>query len=113
MLFFSQSGFIRITANANDPEVKSKCADGTYSTSTGRGTCSHHGGVVYDDLPTRRKSNKKPKTEQPKNTIKCNDGTSTKAGKGACSRHGGVARWNLSNSVKIIFLNEYFILKNI
>ena len=64
--FFSQSGFARITTNANDPEVKSKCADGTYSTSTGRGTCSHHGGVVYDDLPTRRKSNKKPKTEQPK-----------------------------------------------
>ena len=90
--FFSQSGFARITTNANDPEVKSKCADGTYSTSTGRGTCSHHGGVVYDDLPTRRKSNKKPKTEQPKNTIKCKDGTSTKAGKGACSRHGGIAR---------------------
>lgn len=97
--YLPQFGFARITTNANDPDVKSKCADGTYSTSVGRGTCSHHGGVVYDDASAKRKSNKIPKikqpnTEQPKNfpnRVRCIDGTSSKAGRGACSRHGGVA----------------------
>lgn len=26
---------------------RTRCADGTYSSSTGRGTCSHHGGIAY------------------------------------------------------------------
>lgn len=93
--FLPQSGFARITTNANDPEVRSKCADGTYSTSIGKGTCSHHGGVVYDDLQTKRKTTKQPKRKQPKNnpnTVRCTDGNSSRAGRGACSKHGGIAR---------------------
>ncbi|MCO6525511.1 DUF3761 domain-containing protein [Snodgrassella sp.] len=85
-----QFGFARITTDPNDPEVRSKCADGTYSTSVGRGTCSHHGGVVYDDLPRRKNKNEQPRNYP--NSVRCTDGTSSKAGKGACSRHGGVAR---------------------
>ncbi|MET4865137.1 DUF3761 domain-containing protein [Morganella psychrotolerans] len=27
--------------------MKAVCRDGSYSTSTGRGTCSHHGGVDH------------------------------------------------------------------
>ena len=52
------------------------CKDGTTSTSTGKGTCSGHGGVQ-----------KTPKTTT------CTDGsTSTSTGKGTCSGHGGVKK---------------------
>ncbi len=54
----------------------STCKDGTTSTSTGKGTCSGHGGVQ-----------KTPKTTT------CSDGTtSTSTGKGTCSGHGGVKK---------------------
>jgi len=32
--------------DCNSPSARSQCADGTCSTSTGRGTCSKHGGVA-------------------------------------------------------------------
>jgi hypothetical protein len=32
--------------SCSNPSARSRCADGTCSTSTGPGTCSHHGGVV-------------------------------------------------------------------
>jgi hypothetical protein len=52
------------------------CKDGTTSSSTGKGTCSGHGGVQ-----------KTPKTTT------CKDGTtSTSTGKGTCSSHGGVQK---------------------
>jgi hypothetical protein len=43
--------------------AQTKCKDGTYSSSTGRGTCSHHGGVAssssaeYDKIVARIKKN--------------------------------------------------------
>jgi len=56
------------------------CADGTTSKS-GRGACSHHGGVAAAQ----------PKAEEPAaGTVTCKDGTTSKAGRGACSHHGGV-----------------------
>ena len=52
------------------------CKDGSTSASTGKGTCSGHGGVQ-----------KTPKTTT------CSDGTtSTSTGKGTCSGHGGVKK---------------------
>jgi hypothetical protein len=45
------------------PAQAAKCKDGTYSSSTGRGTCSSHGGVVssssaeYDKIVARIKKN--------------------------------------------------------
>ncbi|WP_246782551.1 endonuclease [Wohlfahrtiimonas chitiniclastica] len=35
-----------VTSDASDLNVKSRCRDGMYSTSVGRGTCSGHGGVA-------------------------------------------------------------------
>ncbi|HEY5061023.1 MAG TPA: hypothetical protein VII52_05775 [Gemmatimonadaceae bacterium] len=54
------------------------CADGTTSTSTGKGTCSGHGGVdakATSSVHTR---------------VTCTDGTMSAGGRGACSSHGGV-----------------------
>ena len=42
---------------------------------TGRGACSHHGGVSAAVA-----------------TVSCKDGTTADAGRGACSHHGGVKR---------------------
>jgi hypothetical protein len=59
-----------------DAAAPTACKDGTTSTSTGKGTCSGHGGVQ-----------KTPKTTA------CTDGTtSTSTGKGTCSGHGGVKK---------------------
>lgn len=38
--------FAYITTNSSDPNIRSVCKDGTYSTSSGRGACSGHGGVA-------------------------------------------------------------------
>ena len=52
---------------------KTECCDGTWSNSSGSGTCSHHGGII--GVGCRQ----------------CKDGTwSTAKGGGACSRHGGL-----------------------
>jgi hypothetical protein len=59
-----------------DAAPATTCKDGSTSTSTGKGTCSGHGGVQ-----------KTPKTTT------CQDGTtSTSTGKGTCSGHGGVQK---------------------
>jgi uncharacterized protein DUF3761 len=49
------------------------CKDGTTATQTGRGACSHHGGVASVTL-----------------TVSCRDGSTATPGRGACSHHGGV-----------------------
>ncbi len=56
--------FAYITDNPNDPNVKAKCRNGKYSTSTGRGTCSRHGGV--ERYLTDSKAVIKPKETAPK-----------------------------------------------
>lgn len=53
---------------------RTRCCDGTWSDTKGKGACSHHGGVC--PLNQRKK---------------CCDGTWSDAkGKGACAHHGGV-----------------------
>lgn len=42
---------ISCISSCNTPRIGAVCNDGTYSNATGRGACSHHGGVnhwVYD-----------------------------------------------------------------
>ena len=57
---------------------KTKCCDGTYSYSTGSGTCSYHGGMEKNGCEYR---------------AKCCDGTyTTTKGAGACAHHGGLAK---------------------
>ena len=88
----------------------STCKDGTTSTSTGKGTCSGHGGVqkatpatpaaaapaaaapaAAKSAPTATASNTDPTGA----TAKCKDGTYSKSQhhSGTCSSHGGVAQW--------------------
>jgi len=61
---------------AADSATAVTCGDGTSSSSTGKGACSHHGGV---------------KTA----TAKCKDGSLSyaKQHSGACSKQGGVAEF--------------------
>ena len=49
------------------------CKDGTTASGSGRGACSHHGGVASVTL-----------------TVSCRDGSTATPGRGACSHHGGV-----------------------
>jgi hypothetical protein len=49
------------------------CKDGTTASQSGRGACSHHGGVTSINL-----------------TVSCRDGSTATPGRGACSHHGGV-----------------------
>ena len=96
----------------------STCKDGTTSTSTGKGTCSGHGGVqkatpatpaaaapaaaaatpaaakssaAANSAPTAAAGNTDPTGA----TAKCKDGTYSKSQhhSGTCSSHGGVAQW--------------------
>ncbi|MDR0219007.1 MAG: DUF3761 domain-containing protein [Enterobacteriaceae bacterium] len=46
-MIYSGSVFAYITTDPNDPNIQAVCRDGTYSTSRGSGTCSHHGGVDH------------------------------------------------------------------
>ena len=61
------------------------CTDGTTSKS-GRGACSHHGGVAAAQPEAAKPAAEKPTA----GTVTCKDGTTSKAGRGACSHHGGV-----------------------
>jgi Protein of unknown function (DUF3761) len=100
----------------------STCKDGTTSTSTGKGTCSGHGGVqkagtsaasaapaaaapaAAAATPAPAKSSAAAKsaptapasnTDPTGATAKCKDGTYSKSQhrSGTCSSHGGVAQW--------------------
>ena len=66
------------------------CTDGTTSKS-GRGACSHHGGVAAAQPETGKPAAEKPAAEKSAAaTVTCKDGTTSKSGRGACSHHGGV-----------------------
>jgi hypothetical protein len=96
---------------AADP-APTTCKDGTTTTSTGKGTCSGHGGVqkaakttapaapaataaksstATKSAPTAKAGNTDPTGA----TAKCKDGTYSKSAhrSGTCSSHGGVAEW--------------------
>jgi hypothetical protein len=69
------SAFALILALGLPPRVSAQavtCKDGS-SSETGRGACSHHGGVATVAA-----------------TVSCRDGSVSSAGRGACSHHGGV-----------------------
>src|SRR5215472_15259927 len=81
------------------------CNDGTTATHTGKGACSHHGGVNKSGTASAGSSSSSTggggaggtsssmgsPADTSAGTVLCNDGTtSTRTGKGACSHHGGV-----------------------
>ena len=80
------------------------CNDGTTATHTGKGACSHHGGVNKSAAPSTSSSStgtsgsaatsSAPAAPAPSAAaapVLCKDGTTaTHTGKGACSHHGGV-----------------------
>ena len=87
------------------------CKDGTTSTTTGKGACSHHGGVDKSGGTAASGSAAAPATPAApapaapapaasgSGSVLCKDGTtSTKTGKGACSHHGGVNKTGVASS---------------
>jgi hypothetical protein len=69
------------------------CADGTTSES-GRGACSHHGGIAKTRASREQPTEKRTRTTttRTKRGVRCSDGTMSKTtGRGACSHHGGIA----------------------
>ena len=86
---------------AADP-APTTCKDGTTTTSTGKGTCSGHGGVqkatapaapATPAAPAAAKTPKTPAAPAAGATTTCSDGTTTtSSGKGTCSGHGGIQK---------------------
>lgn len=80
------------------PAQTVKCADGTTSTATGKGACSHHGGIAHSTAGGAATTNAPPPAAPPPapaaasgSPVKCADGTMGTSGRGACSHHGGIA----------------------
>jgi hypothetical protein len=73
------------SASAATPPATVTCTDGSTSTATGKGACSHHGGVNKTSAPPAPAGA----------TAKCKDGTysMSKTHSGSCSKHGGVDQW--------------------
>lgn len=77
----------------------SPCADGTYSSSSRSGTCSHHGGVVGGDIYTRAAGAPSTQTGTSRTygvaRAFCVDGSLAyrETPSGTCSGHGGVSVW--------------------
>ncbi len=102
------AAFIVLMPLTNSAWSKSMCKDGTTSNVTGKGACSHHGGVAdttaapaaaapATEQPNtmNSKADKAPTTSAGSPTAKCKDGSLSysKHHSGTCSHHGGVASW--------------------
>jgi hypothetical protein len=88
------------------------CKDGTTSTTTGKGACSHHGGVNKSATATgsatgsgAAATNATPAAapaapaSSGSASVLCKDGTtSTTTRKGACSHHGGVNKSGMASA---------------
>lgn len=88
-------------SSAADTAAPALCKDGTTATTTGRGACSHHGGVdksggasagaASSSAGSAATAAPSVAPSAPAGSVMCKDGTtSTRTGRGACSRHGGV-----------------------
>ena len=110
---FAQNAAADTAASATAAPVI--CKDGTTSAKTGKGACSHHGGVdksaaaaggaASSGSSGGAASAPAPKTESPADAstnaapIVCKDGTtSTTSGRGACSHHGGVNKSGVAST---------------
>jgi hypothetical protein len=95
------------TATSTTAAAPVLCNDGTTATHSGRGACSHHGGVNKSGAPSSGNATSGSSGSTPANAptpvapapassaaagaVQCNDGsTAAHGGKGACSHHGGV-----------------------
>jgi hypothetical protein len=96
------------------------CKDGTTSTTTGKGACSHHGGVnksgtaagsaaasgsgaaatsAAPATPSAAPAAPSAPASSGSGSVLCKDGTtSTTTGRGACSHHGGVNKSGLASA---------------
>src|ERR1700722_806060 len=91
---------LAVPSVAADP-APTTCKDGTTTTSTGKGTCSGHGGVqkaakttTPAAAPAKTATPATPATPAATGaTTTCSDGTTTTSlGKGTCSGHGGIQK---------------------
>jgi hypothetical protein len=100
----------RVSVDAKVEGVR--CYDGSWSTTTGRGACSHHGGIAPpyshagDDRVHARRSetdtrthaptpvpdvDKHARVPAPELVVKCADGSVALRARDACAHNGGVA----------------------
>jgi hypothetical protein len=95
-------------ADTTDAAAPVLCKDGTTATHSGKGACSHHGGVNKSGTASTSSSSSgssgsaatpaaapaapaAPAPSAAGGSVLCKDGTTaTHTGKGACSHHGGV-----------------------
>jgi hypothetical protein len=97
---------------AHADSTPTTCQDGTTTTSTGKGTCSGHGGIQKAAKPAAAAPAAAPAAAAPAAPAKapaapakgapttCADGTtSTSTGKGTCSGHGGVQKASTAKPV--------------
>ena|SRR5450631_1851612 len=82
---------LAMPSRAADP-APTTCKDGTTTTSTGKGTCSGHGGVQKAKTTTPAAAPAAAPAASGATTT-CKDGTTTTStGKGTCSGHGGIQK---------------------
>ena len=96
-------GMPLLSSAADTATASVLCKDGTTSTTTGRGACSHHGGVNKSDGASGTAATAPPTPASPPaggtGSVMCKDGTaSTTTGRGACSHHGGVNKAGTASS---------------
>jgi hypothetical protein len=102
-------------ADTTDTAAAVLCKDGTTATHSGKGACSHHGGVDKSaaasgssagssgSAATTPAAPSAPATPAPSGAagppVLCKDGTTaTHSGKGACSHHGGVNKSGVASA---------------
>jgi hypothetical protein len=100
---------------ATDAATPVMCKDGTTATHTGKGACSHHGGVnksgaasttpsssgsaATSSTPAAPATPATTDSSAAAGSVLCKDGTTaTHTGKGACSHHGGVNKTGLAST---------------
>lgn len=102
------AAFLALAPLSDAAWSKTTCKDGTTSNSTGKGTCSKHGGIGdAATAPAAAAPAAAPAAAEPapaakatsvssgSPTAKCKDGTMSysKTHSGTCSHHKGVAEW--------------------
>jgi hypothetical protein len=108
VLAFPLLGSAADTATSATDATPVLCKDGTTATHSGKGACSHHGGVNKSATASASSSSSgsaggaattaaapsasaAPTASAAAGSVLCKDGTTaTHSGKGACSHHGGV-----------------------
>jgi len=89
--FVLAAGITLLSAGRTQAQAaETVCKDKTTTASSGKGTCSGHGGIdAVATAAAKRAAKSEAKTAE---KVTCSDGTLGTPGRGACSGHGGIKR---------------------